>query len=512
MKTLKSNEGCLIVVTGKWFVILLIVAISQTLLLPSLQAASEKMEITDSGITTEVEKGLILEKGVFPNDLDVGTSQGIVSLSGSLNNILAKERAVKIAESIRGVLGVIDRTTVIPVSRPDEDIRKDVLTALLQDPATEHYQISVSVQGAIVTLTGAVGSNAEKQLAAQVAEGVRGVKDVVNGVMIDYLAKRTDSEITADIKDRIQWDIWIDGGGINPVVKNGNVILSGTVGSAISESQAFEDAWVNGVSSVDGNGLKINPEVRQIAQRKFEYTVKSDSEIKQAVQAALRLDPRVTVFFPEVTADDGSVILGGEVGNLKAKTAAGQDAMNILGVWRVDNLLKVRLKEWPSYAEMQRQLKAALAWDSLLDDSAIDVAVINRVAYLSGGVDSNFQKAEAQDAASRIKGVVEVRNHLKVEPDFFIGDYNWPYENSPPFSTSEVFGPQPCPSDLRIKKNIEHALFWSPFVHRNDITVNVDGGVATLTGTVGTWVGYEEADKDAHKGGATAVRNRLKVK
>jgi len=66
-------------------------------------------------------------------------------------------------------------------------------------------------------------------------------------------------------------------------------------------------------------------------------------------------------------------------------------------------------------------------------------------------------------------------------------------------------------SDEQIKKSIENAFFWSPFVDRNDIKVTVDASEATLTGTVGTWIGYGEADKDAHKSGATVVRNRLKV-
>jgi len=73
---------------------------------------------------------------------------------------------------------VIDQTTVTPVSRPDEDIRKDILTALLQDPATESYQVAVSVQDAVATLTGTVGSYAEKQLAAMIAKGVKGIKAV----------------------------------------------------------------------------------------------------------------------------------------------------------------------------------------------------------------------------------------------------------------------------------------------------------------------------------------------
>jgi osmotically-inducible protein OsmY len=56
------------------------------------------------------------------------------------------------------------------------------------------------------------------------------------------------------------------------------------------------------------------------------------------------------------------------------------------------------------------------------------------------------------------------------------------------------------------------SFFWSPFVRSKDIKVVVDGAVATLTGTVGTWIGWNEADKDARKGGATAVLNRVKVK
>jgi osmotically-inducible protein OsmY len=516
MKTLTFNDWTHHVTIGRWSVLLMLAVGMQTLVLLPLQAATSKMEITDSGITSAVEKGLILDKGVSANGMDVSTRKGIVTLSGSVGNLLAQDRAIKIAESIRGVRGVIDRTTVTPLSRPDDGIRKDILSALLQDPATENYQVAVSVHNAVATLTGSVGSYAEKQLAARVAKGVKGLKVVHNDIKINYAAARTDPEIAADIKARLKWDVWINGGLIEPVVKDGNVTLIGTVGSAVSKSRAFDDAWVNGVMFVDDSGLKVDPNVRRVVHRKFKYAIRNDREIKHAVLAALHLDPRVSVFFPEVTVEDGVVILGGKVDNIKAKAAAGQDAKDILGVWRVDNLLKVRLKQWPSDAEMQRQLRAALKWDPLLDSSTIDAAVINQAAYLSGEVDSSLQKAEAQDVARRIKGVVEVRNHLKVQTEFSVGYYDWPYYSyyaydQPPSSVSETFGPQPLLNDRQIKKNIENALFWSPFVHRDDIKVTVDGGVATLTGTVGTWIGYEEADKDAHKGGASAVRNRLNV-
>jgi len=258
MKTLKLKEWAYLATMGGSSALLLL-AMGIPTLVPSVEAALPKMEITDSGITFAVERELRTEKGVSPESMDVSTSQGIVTLSGSTDNLLSKERALQIAESIRGVRGVIDRTSVTPVSRPDADIRQDILTALRQDPATESNQVTVVVQDSVATLSGSVGSRAEQQLAVRIAKGVKGIKEVRDEFTIDYLAKRTDTEIDGDVKARLQWDIWLNGDRLQTRVKDGRVTLSGTVGSAISKSRAFEDAWVNGVSSVDDSGLQVDP-------------------------------------------------------------------------------------------------------------------------------------------------------------------------------------------------------------------------------------------------------------
>jgi len=507
-------------VRHKWLPILLILAGPQVLSLPVLQATTEKGQIDDRGITSAVERALDLEKGVFPDDVDVSTSQGVVTLSGPVSNLLAKERAVRIAASIRGVRGVIDRISVTPVSRSDADVRKDIQAALRQDPATESYRVAASVQNAVATLTGSVGSHAEKQLLALIAKGVSGVKEVRNDVAVNDLSKRTDSEIAADIKARLQWDIWINGNLIDADVRDGKVTLAGIVGSAIAKVRAFDDSWVNGVASVDDSRVEVAPLAKGDARRKLKYAIRPDSDIKQAVQAAFRLDPRVAGFSPDVAVEGGEVVLGGIVGNLKAKTSAEQDARDIVGVSGVDSHLKVRPGSQVTDAEMKEQLKAVIRWDPLLDGSRMSVDVVNHVALLSGAVTSTFQKAEAQDVASRTKGVVSVRNELKVEPRFYVAYYEWPdsYPYVSPYAdqlsdyASGMFGPELYLTDERIKKNIENAFFWSPFVHSDEIKVSVDGGMATLTGTVGTWIGWGEADKDARRSGATGVVNRVKVK
>jgi len=534
MKTLKFKITSSRAPMSRWPACLLVAAGMQTLGLPALHAATTNQEITDSGITSAVEAGLAEARGVALNGVDVTTSQGVVTLSGSVENLLDQVRAQKTAEGIRGVLDVTDKITVNPASLPDEDIRKNIQAALQQDPATDSYQTTVAVQDGVATLTGSLASYAEKQLVSRVAEGVKGVKEVRNQINITYQSQRTDADIDADLKSVLQWgDIWVNGDLITPVVKDGQVTLTGTIGSKISKSRAYDDAWVNGVTSVDDSGLKVDPGVHNGALQNLNTSVRPDADIRQSVQAALKSDPRVSAFSPEITVVDGTVTLRGTVGNPKAETSAKQDAKNVVGVRLVESHLKVRSSDATVATDTQNQLKAALAWDPWLDDSpTIDVAVINRVAYLSGGVDSSFQKAEAQDVASRTKGVLEVRNHLKVVPDFTAADYyddygyysdydygyyGWPYYSASPYYNESpdyvynVSGPQAYKTDAQIKKSIEDRMFWSPFVDRSDVKVAVDGGVATLTGSIGTWVGWGEAENDAHKGGASFVRDRVKV-
>jgi osmotically-inducible protein OsmY len=298
------------------------------------------------------------------------------------------------------------------------------------------------------------------------------------------------------------------------------VTLTGSVGSAIGKSRTYDDAWVSGVTSVDYSGVKVDPRERNDELRKLKYAIRPDSEIKKAVKAALRLDPRVSAFSPNVTVEAGLVRLSGVVGNLKAKTSAEQDAKDIVSVWLVENFLKVRPKGQPSDADMKKQLTAALFWDPLLDGYAIDVAVTNHIVRLSGSVGSISQKAEAQDVASRTKGVLFVHNHIKIEPEFSITysdwpesyAYDWPHFYHLPFDGTELFQSQPYLSDEQIRKKIEDKFFWSPFVDRDDIKVTVDYGVATLTGTVGTRIGWSEANNDAEKSGAIEVLNHVTIK
>ena len=69
-------------------------------------------------------------------------------------------------------------------SRSDDDIRRDVETALFYDDAVSSLGIQVSVQGGIVTLNGTASSDLAKHLAGEDAWKVGGVRDVKNELQV----------------------------------------------------------------------------------------------------------------------------------------------------------------------------------------------------------------------------------------------------------------------------------------------------------------------------------------
>jgi len=66
----------------------------------------------------------------------------------------------------------------------DGTITVKVKTALMTDPALKPLQISVGTKDGVVTLAGAVESQALKERAAQIAQSVSGVNSVVDNLTI----------------------------------------------------------------------------------------------------------------------------------------------------------------------------------------------------------------------------------------------------------------------------------------------------------------------------------------
>ena len=94
-------------------------------------------EMTDQAISDKIDDELLLDPGVIASKIHVSTTNGIVEMTGQVNNLLSKERAARVAEAVKGVRSVVNRIEVVPsLARTDDAVKEDVEQALLADPAT----------------------------------------------------------------------------------------------------------------------------------------------------------------------------------------------------------------------------------------------------------------------------------------------------------------------------------------------------------------------------------------
>lgn len=485
------------------------------LLVPLISAANfageDDRDIADQDIVDAVEWELAMARHVPSNELDVSCSEGVVVLSGEAPHLLGEQRALRIAKMVKGVRSVVDRIAVEDTGIADDAVKKSVTSALIMDPATSSWQVVADVADGVVTLTGDVDSFAEKELAGKVAQGVRGVRELRNDLDVSYSSDRLDSEIQAEIEKRLLWDTRIEDYFIDVSVENGEVTLTGSVGSSYEEDLARADAWVAGVTDVDASALEVKWWAGDPMLREERGATLTEEQVEDAVEDAMLYDPRVNSFRPNVSVTGRTVTLTGEVEDLKAKRAAAQDARNTVGVWRVRNLLKVRAGTPVSDADIAANVKETLLDDPLLDRHEVTVSAVDGTAYLYGTVDSYFEQAHAEDLATRVKGVTDVANYLAVDyevPYHSYGYYDWdPMLYDYDYDYPTVYRKP----DWEIVEDVESQLWWSPFVDADQVTVTVEDGVATLTGTVDSWSEKDAAVENAIEGGAYKVRNELEI-
>jgi osmotically-inducible protein OsmY len=480
-------------------------------------AGMAAITMTDTNIEIAVEDELMQDQAVPSYLVNIQCTEGIVTLTGSVNTLLAKERARAIAETVKGVRSVVNRIEVTPeIQKTDMEIQTDVADALFADPVTESFEIDVSVNDNLVTLEGKVDSYLEKKAAEKVAKSIGGVTEVKNLVTYDYKTSRSDAELASEIKAALQWDTLVDDALVQVSVKNRKVSLTGIVGSAAEKRRAMTKAWLPaGIKDVDASRLTVARWARDRDLRTEKYVQKSDDKIKEAVDKAILYDPRVLSTQVNTRVENGRVTLTGRVNTLSAKQAAAQDVRNTVGVIRVKNQIKVTPPAQPvSSQELEQTIVDKFRRDAYVDNFEITVNALGGMVSLYGTVDTYYEKARAEDLASEAKGVYSVNNNLIVQRDWdsyvykpyvddsYIYDYDW-YSYQPNVSVTK--------DDQAIKDNIESELFWSPFVDSDQVTVMVDDGKATLTGQVDSWSEYDAAAQNALEGGAVAVDNELTI-
>ncbi len=442
----------------------------------------------DSDIARAVKTELLIAPNISPDEINIAVKEGIVTLSGNTSNILTKERAIEIAESVTGVKSVVNNITVSESKRSDGQIENDITVALANNPATEAYDISTTVSKGMVYLTGDVQSWQQKDLCTNVAESIKGVRNVNDDLKINYSVFRSDKDIREDVLSRLKWDVYLDLQSLKVKVNDGNVSLCGTVASAAEKRWAYRDAWVEGTKSVSDKNIKVQWWANSSNEEIKGNEIIRDEDIKTALEKSFSLDPRVLSYKIDTNVNNGIVTLKGTVASLQEKYAADEDAERTTGVSRVIDKLNVKIELPPTDSEISNKVSAALLHHPYFNRHKIDVTADNGKIYLTGVVNNEFEKNIASAVVASIKGVSAVNNDLT-------------------YQSPEV----EVKSDSEIRKNIVQQLYWNPVTNSRKIKVDVNNGNATLTGYVSTKLEKDVAAIEAYMGGAKIVENEIGV-
>jgi len=256
------------------------------------------------------------------------------------------------------VLASISGSAISDTSSPDVTAARQesqIWTTYSLSPYLRANDIKVSVDNGTATLTGTVEENTDKELAKQIALGVRGIENVDNQIKVeaDYVSPARASEersfgefvddatITTSIKSKLLWSKSTKGLKMDVDTHMGAVKLLGNADSAESKEIAGRMAQnTNGVVSVDNQLVvdKANPASKEKPEAAKQDTSEAiaDTWITTKVKSTYMYSSNVENDDITVSTKDGNVTLSGTVSSGAERALATELAQNIRGVKSVN--------------------------------------------------------------------------------------------------------------------------------------------------------------------------------
>ncbi len=185
----------------------------------------------DIEIKKALEFAMLCDPRVNLFDIECVVKDGVLTLSGIIDNLKAKKVAEELAENTIGIKSIANIIEVKPLNQPsDEEIISNIKSALNINPFTTLLDFSINVKDGVVTLSGEVHSIFEKMEVEEITSKIRGVIKV-NNLIKALSSVMCDNEIKNRIETLINWNLSAEKNQIEVEVINGVVFLSGRVES-----------------------------------------------------------------------------------------------------------------------------------------------------------------------------------------------------------------------------------------------------------------------------------------
>jgi osmotically-inducible protein OsmY len=220
---------------------------------------------------------------------------------------------------------------LMQVLTEDEVLQRNVLEELEWDPRINAADIGVTVRHGVVTLTGHVGSHAEKVAAEHAALGVKGVRAIAQDIEVQLPneKKRSDTDIAERAVKILEWDQFVPHERIAVEVANGWLTLSGGVGWQYEKTAA--EAAVRALSGVCGisNEITVKPQV--VA-----------TDVRHNIEQAFKRNAELEASHVTVTAEGDTITLSGTVRTCHEREMAEGAVWSAPGIKHVRNEITVQ--------------------------------------------------------------------------------------------------------------------------------------------------------------------------
>jgi osmotically-inducible protein OsmY len=189
----------------------------------------------------------------------------------------------------------------------------------------------------------------------------------------------------------------------------------------------------------------------------------TDKQITENVIQALLWDARLSPVRLDVETFDGRVTLNGRVDNFHKKWSAIDTAMKVSGVLEVIDEIIVEPTDVVVDTVLKKNILKTLKMDSRIEDEEISCSVQDGSITLEGNVRTFYQKIAAEESCRWVKGVITVKNLIRVLP----------HGNN---------------LDKQIKRRIADLIRQNIRGNTNNIEIKVENGIVTLSGQINSIV------------------------
>jgi len=200
---------------------------------------------TDLQLQRDVMDELKWEPAVEASAIGVEAKDGVVTLAGHVASYAQKWAAERAAQRVAGVHGVVVEIDVrLPGSsnRTDVDLVKAARLALEWNSSVPVDAIKILVHDGIVTVSGEVEWEFQRQAAAAAVRHLIGVRGVNNNITLKLHVVKV-HDVKKKILAAFHRHAQLDAKSISVDIDGGNITLKGTVDSWAERVAARNAAW-----------------------------------------------------------------------------------------------------------------------------------------------------------------------------------------------------------------------------------------------------------------------------